>query len=112
MLCVRKLIEIKVYVIFHKGSIRITILLILFFEGGYNTTFKIFDPNDKNTTFIDNFNIYIDKTSFYLEIFLVYPLYSFSYFIKYLYEILVIFVLIMASTQEAYTQKSNNNYIH
>ena len=63
---------------------------------------NIFDPNDKNTTFFDNFNIYIDnmnkkleidKTSFYLEIFLVYPLYSFSYFIKYLYEILVIFYL-------------------
>ena len=49
--------------------------------------------------FLDNFIIYlynlsdrynIDKTSFYLEIFLVYPLYSFLNFMKYLYETFII----------------------
>ena len=52
--------------------------------------------------FLDNFIIYlynlsdrynIDKTSFYLEIFLVYPLYSLFTFMKYLYETLIIFHL-------------------
>lgn len=52
--------------------------------------------------FFDNFNIYIynlrdklntDKASFYLEIFIVYPLYTFSFFLKEYFEILIIMYL-------------------
>ena len=52
-----------------------------------------------NHYFLDNFFIYLynmadrhnlDKVSFYLEIFIVYPLYSFLNFMKYLYETLII----------------------
>ena len=60
-------------------------------------------PNYKNNnSYFDNFNIYInkmgdkynqDKISFYLEIFLVYPFYSFTSFMKYFYETVVIFYL-------------------
>ena len=57
---------------------------------------------DNGNHFFDNFKIYIlnmnnrlkeNKTSFYLEILLVYPLYSFLCFIKYLYETLVVWQL-------------------
>ena len=57
---------------------------------------------DGGNHYFDNFKIYIltmnkilerNKTSFYLEILLVYPLYSFLSFIKYLYEILVVWQL-------------------
>ena len=54
---------------------------------------------DNGNHFFDNFKIYMhnmndrlreNKTSFYLEILLVYPLYSFLCFIKYFYETLVV----------------------
>ena len=54
---------------------------------------------DNGKHFFDNFKIYMlnmndrlreNKTSFYLEILLVYPLYSFLCFIKYFYETLVV----------------------
>ena len=57
---------------------------------------------DGGNHYFDNFKIYIlnmnkrlerNKTSFYLEILLVYPLYSFLSFIKHLYELLVIWQL-------------------
>jgi hypothetical protein len=57
---------------------------------------------DNGNHFFDNFKIYIlnmnnrlkeNKTSFYLEILLVYPLYSFLCYIKYLYETLVVWHL-------------------
>ena len=57
---------------------------------------------DEEPFYFDNFKIYIhnmqkrleeNKTSFYLEIFLVYPLYSFLCFIKYFYETLVVWQL-------------------
>jgi hypothetical protein len=57
---------------------------------------------DGGNHFFDNFKIYIlnmqerlkeDKTSFYLEIFLVYPLYSIICFFKYLNETLVVWHL-------------------
>ena len=64
---------------------------------------QIFYKDYKNEQhFMDNFFIYLyemgdrynsDKVSFYLEIFLVYPLYSFFTFMKYLYETLIIFHL-------------------
>ena len=63
-------------------------------------TCPIFYPGYKNNnSFFDNFIIYLynmsdkyksDKTSFYLEICLVYPFYSFAFFIKDYYEILII----------------------
>ena len=55
-----------------------------------------------NNTFIDNFSIYLkkmndkhkmDNKGFYIEIFLVYPFYSFACFIKYFYETLVVLYL-------------------
>ena len=60
------------------------------------------DDYDGGNYFFDNFKIYIlnmnkrlkeNKTSFYLEILLVYPLYSFLCYIKYLYETLVVWHL-------------------
>ena len=64
---------------------------------------QIFYKDYKNEQhFMDNFFVYLyemgdrynsDKVSFYLEIFLVYPLYSFFTFMKYLYETLIIFHL-------------------
>ena len=60
------------------------------------------DDNKDGPFYFDNFNIYIhnmnkrleeNKTSFYLEIFLVYPLYSFLCFIKYFYETLTVWQL-------------------
>ena len=72
--------------------------------GEYLTSHNIctisYQNYKNNDTFFENFYIYInemgdrfnqDKTSFFLEIFLVYPLYTFTSFMKYLYETLVIF---------------------
>ena len=71
-----------------------------FTEKNICTVSYINDQN--NNTFIDNFNIYLfnmrdkheaSKVNFYLEIFLVYPLYSFACFMKYFYETLVVLYL-------------------
>ena len=60
------------------------------------------DDYQQNSKFIDNFFVYLynmrdrhnsNKLSFYVEIFLVYPLYSFLNFMKYLYETLIILYL-------------------
>ena len=72
--------------------------------GEYLTSHNIctisYQNYENNETFFENFNIFInemgdrfnqDKTAFFLEIFLVYPLYTFTSFMKYLYETLVIF---------------------
>lgn len=75
-------------------------------EGPSNPDLKYcsisLDNNKEGPFYFDNFKIYIhnmqkrleeNKTSFYLEIFLVYPLYSFFCFIKYFYETLVVWQL-------------------
>ena len=74
--------------------------------GEYLTSHNIctisYQNYENNETFFENFNIFInemgdrfnqDKTAFFLEIFLVYPFYSFTSFMKYFYEILIIFYL-------------------
>lgn len=68
-----------------------------------NNTCPISYQGYKNgDSFFDNFNIYIsnmsdrlknDKTSFYIEIFLVYPLYSLAWFLKNYYETLIVLYL-------------------
>jgi hypothetical protein len=55
-----------------------------------------------NSSYFDNYNVYISnlgdhyeksKKDFYLEIFLVYPLYSFACYLKYLFETLIVYHL-------------------
>ena len=57
---------------------------------------------DKSGAYFDNFSIFLinlgdqfnkNKTSFFIEIFIVYPLYGFTCFMKYFYETLVVLYL-------------------
>ena len=68
-------------------------------EGEYLQCSLLYKGYKNDHTFFDNFIIYLynlsdrhnsDKVSFYLEIFLVYPLYSFLNFTKFLYETTII----------------------
>ena len=68
-----------------------------------NNFCQISHPNfNDNTFYFDNFVVFLnnlgdkfnnDKVSFFLEIFLVYPLYSFSCFMKYFFETMVVYHL-------------------
>jgi len=61
-----------------------------------------YQNNEDKATYFDNFFIFInnlgdrynsDKSSFFVEIFLVYPLYSFSCFMKYFFETMIVYHL-------------------
>ena len=62
----------------------------------------IYYKDNLNNTYFDNFNVYLSnlgehynnsKKDFFLEIFLVYPLYSLACYMKYLFETLIIYHL-------------------
>ena len=85
------------------GSVTLIAYIIVSNKSCGSKFCPLFHPDyDNGNHFFDNFKIYIlnmqerlkeDKVSFYLEIFLVYPLYSFICFFKYLNETLVVWHL-------------------